>query len=59
MGDRKVEEVYDTKSDMILYDIDRDEVRNIATDTTLQETFRHGIPTASAFTIRLPPIPKV
>ena len=35
VGDRKVE-VYDTKSDMILYDIDRDEVRNIITDTTLQ-----------------------
>lgn len=38
VGDRKVE-VYDTKSNMILYDIDRDEVRNIAADTTLLETF--------------------
>ena len=37
VGDRKVE-VYDTKSDMILYDIDRDEVRNIAADMTLLET---------------------
>lgn len=37
-GEQKIE-VYDTESDLILYDINTHEVRNIANDSTLLETF--------------------